>query len=269
MTPKCNRPSRRTVLGSILAGASAGLAGCAGLGATGGDVITSIDVDGTDLVLTVEPDTVDRVNLIAPSGELFRKRTIASGVSQRRIPIGVSYSPGEYEILALSDGETVGTSSVTLEPELELTELRLGRDHPDAMYDGASDSSINSEAILSVSNNGTGPTAVTALRFEGDIPYPTPEWYDENGDSGVYDEERGFGDADAVPIPAGDTVPVYSNSSPFVYLFAQDKCDPGEEAKEFTVRLIGEHELIVAREYLIYYSETHSGNCDFDIEDPQ
>ena len=264
-----NRPSRRTVLGSILAGASAGLAGCAGISGTGSDVITSIDVDGTDLVLTVEPDTIDAVNIIAPSGELFRDRSIASGASQRRIPIGISYSPGEYEIIALSDGERVATSTVTLEPELELTELRLGRDHPELMYDGASDSSINSEAILSVSNHGTGPTAVTALLFEGDVPYPTPEWYDENGDSGICDENRGFGDSDAVLVPAGKDVVLYSNTSPLSAYFDQDRCDTIGQEGRFTVRLHATQDLSISGEYSIHYHEDDSGSCDFDIGDVQ
>ena len=269
MTPQHDRPSRRTVLGSILAGASAGLAGCAGLGATGSDVITSIDVDGTDLVLTIEPNKIDAVNVITPSGELFRERTIASGASQRRIPIGVSYSPGEYEIIVLSDGETVATSSVTLEPELELTELRLGRDHPEAMYDGARLASTNSEAILTVTNHGTGPTAVTALRFEGDVPYPISDKDDRYIDSGIYDERRGFGEATAIRVPAREAVVFYSNTEPFSPIFVREKCDLVGEGGEFIVRLITSQEHNIANEYSIHYHDHNSEACDFEIEDSE
>jgi len=268
---------RRTVLGSILVGITTGLAGCSALSDSddddsstnsSGDVLQSVAVEGLELVVELERDAVDQLNLIDPSGELFGHQTIESGVSRTTISIGTDYSPGEYELIALAGGETVETTSITLEPELDLTELRLGRDYPEKMYEGASDSSTKSEAILSVANRGTGPTALTTLRFDGDVPYPTPENYDEVGRSGIYDPENDFGaDAKSIPIPAGETVLIYSNSLPFSPPITQSKCDSIGRDGQFTVHLSATHESEnLDRNYVIHYFNTSPDDCEIELE---
>ena len=276
MTNKQNTIHRRTALGSILAGISTGLAGCTSSGngsddrsADGaGDIIQSVDVDGLELVIELERDEIDQLNVIAPSGDLFSQQTIESGVSRASIDVGTDYSPGEYEIIGLADEEPVETVQVSLEPDLELTELRLAREYPDAMYDGASDSSTKSEAILSVANKGTGPTALTRLRFNGDVPYPTPEDYDEIDRSGIYDPANDFGaDAESIPIPAGETVLVYSNSLPFSPPITQSKCDSIGRDGQFTVHLSATHESVnLDRNYVIHYFNTSPDDCEIEIE---
>ncbi|SIS15901.1 hypothetical protein SAMN05421752_11558 [Natronorubrum thiooxidans] len=277
MTNKQKTIHRRTALGSILAGITTGLAGCTSSGNgsddrstdAAGDVIQSVDVDGLELVIELKRDEIDQLNVIAPSGDLFSQQTIESGVSQVSIDVGTDYSPGEYEIIGLADEESVEAVRVSLEPDLELTELRLGRDHPEEMYDGASDSQIDAEAILSVTNQGTGPTAVTALRFEGDVPFPTHESYDENDESGIYDPENDFGaDADSITIPAGETVLVYSNSRPFSPAGTRSKCNSVGRNGQFTVHLFAIHDAAdITLEYLIHYLSSDSEDCVIEIEE--
>jgi len=273
MTRKQHTRHRRIVLGSLLTGISAALAGCSTLSdpsddsSSGGDIIQSVDVDGLELVIDLERDAVDQLNVVTPSGELFAKRTIEPGVSHTTIEVGTDYPPGECELLGINDGETVETTTVTLEPDLELTELRLARNYPEEMYEGASDFRTESEAILFVTNRGTGPTAATALRFEGDVPFPSPESYDEAGESGIYDPENDFGaDAEAINLPAGETVLIYSNALPFSSVNTGSKCDSVGQDGQFTVRLSTSHAIGLTLDYVIHYLGSSPDDCGIEIE---
>jgi len=274
MTTQQKTVYRRTAIKSLLVGATAGLAGCStlndrsddGSADAAGESIQSVDVDGLELVIELERDAIDQLNLIEPSGDLFAQRSIESGVSRTTISIGTDYPPGEYELIGLASEETVETTPIALEPELELTELRLGRDYPEEMYEGARDSSTESEAILSVVNNGTGPTALTTLRFDGDVPFPSHESYDEAGESGIHDPESG-GDADSITIPAGETTVVYSNTLPFSPASTRSKCDSVGRDGQFTVSLSATHESEnLDREYIIHYLGTSPDDCEIEIE---
>ncbi|PCR92663.1 hypothetical protein CP557_08070 [Natrinema ejinorense] len=194
---------------------------------------------------------------------------IESGVSRTTVEVGTDYPPGEYELIGLADGKTVETTSITLEPDLEVTELRVGRDSPEAMYDGAAEYETETEAILSVANRGTGPTAATAIRFDGDVPLPTHESYDEVGKSGIYDPEVDFGaNAESIPIPAGETVLLYSNTRPFSPVRTRSKCDSVGRDGRFTVRLFATHkEENLALDYIIHYLSRDSDDCDIEIEE--
>jgi len=277
MTNKQKTIHRRTALGSILAGISTGLAGCTSSGNgsddrstdAAGDVIQSVDVDGLELVIELERDAIDQLNVVDPSGELFATRAIESGVSHTTIEVGTDYPPGEYELLGLNDDEPVETVQVSLEPDLELTELRLARNHPEEMYEGARDSSTEAEAILTVTNRGTGPTAATTLRFEGDVPFPSHESYDEAGESGIHDPESDFGaDAESIALPAGETVLIYSNTLPFSPASTRSKCDSIGRDGQFTVRLSTSHDIDHSLDYVIHYLGTGPDDCEIEIEGP-
>jgi len=275
MTRKQNTRHRRIVLGSIFTGISTALAGCSALSdpsdddsSSGGDVIQSVDVDALELVINLKRDAIDQLNVVAPSGELFAKRTIEPGVSHTTIEVGTDYPPGEYELLGLNDDETVETTTVTLEPELELTELRLARDYPEEMYEGARDSSTEAEAILTVTNRGTGPTAATVLRFEGDVPFPSHDSYDEAGESGIHDPESDFGaDAESIALPAGETVLIYSNTRPFSPASTRSKCDSVGQDGQFTVRLSTTHAIDLTLDFVIHYLGTAPDDCVIEIEE--
>jgi len=272
MTTQQTTVNRRTAIGSILVGITTGLAGCSRLtdrgDSTADELIQHVAVDGLELVIELERDAIDQLNVIGPSGDLFTQQTIESGVSRVTVSIGTDYSPGEYELIGLADGETVEATSIVLEPDLELTELRLGRDYPEEMYEGADDTTTEAEAILSVTNSGSGPTALTALRFEGDVPFPTHESYDEADKSGIYDPEDDFGaDADSLTISAGETVLVYSDSLPFLPVNARSKCDSVGRDGQFTVRLFATHESEnLDRDYIIHYLGTSPDDCEIEIE---
>ncbi len=273
MTTQQTTVNRRTAIGSILVGITTGLAGCSRLtdrgDSTADELIQHVAVDGLELVIELERDAIDQLNVIGPSGDLFTQQTIESGVSRVTVSIGTDYSPGEYELIGLADGEAVEATSIALEPDLELTELRLGRDYPEKMYEGASDSRTEAEAILSVTNWGTGPTALTTIRFEGDVPFPSHESYDEVGRSGIYDPDSDIGaDADLIPIPAGETVLIYSNSQPFSPAGTRSKCDSVGRDGRFTVSLSVTHESEnLDRDYIIHYLGTSPDDCDLKIEE--
>ncbi|USZ71428.1 hypothetical protein [Natronosalvus halobius] len=253
---------------------SVGLAGCAASGndETATESNDSLEftsrVEGTQLVLRFQAGVIDQVNVVDPAGELFVTRTVEAGVSRLAVEIGTEYTPGPYEVIGLDAKEVVETQSLKLEPDLELTKLRLGKEYPEEMYEGATESDTNAEAILSVTNTGTGPTAVTQLRFRGDVPLPTHESYDETGASGIYDPENDFGaDADAIVIPAGETVLIYSNNRPFSPTGRGVECGLAGTRGHFTVELASVHQSEKASlEYEIQYQDTESHGCEYKIE---
>ncbi|MFP8958309.1 hypothetical protein ACLI4Y_16440 [Natrialbaceae archaeon A-CW3] len=276
------RICRRTALTGVTTGLVAALAGCASRSDSGdqdGDSdtniedeesgpIQSITLEETQLVIDLERDAATRLNVIDPAGELFAHRVIEAGVTQTKIDLGVEYIPGAYEFIALSDEETVGSVTMTLEPNLEFTDLRLARDHPEEMYEGANRFAMEGDAIVYITNSGSGPTAVTALRFRGDVPLPTHSSYDEVGVSGIYNLESDFGgDADTVIIPSKETVRIYSNTVPFSPARIYNRCETiGEEGK-FTVEFTSTHPSDDASiEYGIDYFTSDEDDCQFEIE---
>ncbi|UTF54849.1 hypothetical protein [Natronosalvus rutilus] len=265
---------RRTALRVLALATSVGLAGCTASddseSATESNDSLEFDsrVEGTQLVLAFKAGVIDQVNVVDPSGELFVTRTVEAGVSRLTVEIGAEYTPGTYEVVGLAAKEVVETQILKLEPDLELTELRLGKEYPEEMYEGATESDTNAEAILSVTNTGTGPTAVTQLRFRGDVPLPTHESYDETGVSGIYDPENDFGaDADAIVIPAGETVLIYSNTWPFSPTARGIDCDLAGEDGHFTVELFSiHHSQSISLEYKIQYAESDTYGCSYKVE---
>jgi len=270
---------RRSVLTGVTTGLVSALAGCMGQGDSGGQdnsspaddtssPIESITVDETQLVIDLERNTVTQVNVIDPAGELFANRPIEAGVSQTTVDLGFEYPPGTYEFIALSGDETLGAATMDLEPDLEFSDLRLARDYPEEMYEGADQFAMEGDGIVYVTNHGSGPTAITALRFRGDVPHPTHSSYDETGDSGIVDLENDFSRyADAVIIPSGKTVRVYSNNRPFTPSRIYNKCETIGKRGEFTVEFTSTHASEdTSAEYSIQYLTSETGDCVFDIE---
>lgn len=115
-----------------------------------------VTIDGTSLVVEFAADSeFDQINLIQPSGELFGQRDVATGAQQVSFDLGTSYEPGEYEIVALSGEETVGESSLSVEPNLGIVEMGIGRNQPEEMWDGPEDE-IEEEAFVTIENQGVG-----------------------------------------------------------------------------------------------------------------
>ncbi len=271
---------RRTVLSGIVTGAVVAVSGCLSGGENddpesettnpGGDgVFTNIFVDGTELVLEFTDEaSIDQVNVIDPDGELFTERSISTGVGRETIEIGTGYQPGEYTVIALENDTEQTTQSILIEPDVQITDLRLGRNHPDEMFEGASERQIRTEAIVTLKNSGTGPDEAIALSFAGDIPGPTSDLLDE---SGIYDTESDIRrHSDAVLLPPKEEVVIYSYSSPFTSASENVSCSPETEYGEFEV--IVETTLQdepLSTTYKVLYTGENLLECDIEIRGEQ
>lgn len=270
--------SRRTVLGSIVTGAAVAVSGCmSGSSETkqseadetkDGDsgIFDAVFVEGMDLVLELtEESSIDHVNVIAPDGELFAERTIPTGVRRETIQIGTSYTPGDYEIIALEDEEEQATQSLTIEPDVNITDLRLARNHPEEMFEGASDIDIRTETIIRLENTGTGPDEIVGLSFSGDIPRPTPSNFSE---SGIYDTESDLNrHADSVELPPGGEILIFSQLMPFSASGDNVSCSPNTVEGEFEVTLESAvREDPTSASYMISYTGKDLNECEIEVE---
>jgi len=285
MTQKHSQLSRRTALQTISTAALASIAGC--MNSNGNSESPSdgtpssndrgplqrVVVDGTAIVVELSEETdVSQVNLIQPNGELFGQRDVATGAQQVSFEIGTSYTPGEYRVLALEGEETVQESALSVQPNLSIVEMGIGKNQPEEMWDSSSDK-ISKEAFVSVENQGNGPDAITQLFFIGDVPYPSDEEgtnYDENDDvSGIYDPEEDS-EVDEVVIEPGEQLTLYSYRSPFAFVRGEGtSCESEEQTGSFEVILetrVGTNR--VSNTYSIHYSASEEfDNCEITISE--
>jgi hypothetical protein len=277
--------SRRNVLRTAAGAALVSVAGCLtddGDSGTPGDGTDSPDgqgplqrvaVEGTTLVVELSPDAdVDQINLIQPNGELFGTRDVAAGAQQVSFEIGTSYAPGDYSVIALRDEETVAEMSLSLQPDLEIVEMGIGRNQPEKMWDGPRDE-IAEEAFVTVENQGSGPDAITKLLFIGDVPYPSDEegtnYADSDDISGIYDPQSDS-EVNEVIVGAGEQITVYSSRSPFAFVpGAGTSCTEDEQSGEFELILetqVGDSR--IEKGYAIQYSaSSEPDGCDITISE--
>lgn len=230
-------------------------------------------VDGTAIIVELSEETdVSQVNLIQPNGEPFGQRDVATGAQQVSFEIGTSYTPGEYRVLALEGEETVQESALSVQPDLSIVEMGIGKNQPEEMWDSSSDK-ISKEAFVSVENQGNGPDAITQLLFIGDVPYPSDDEgtnYDENDDvSGIYDPEEDT-EVDEVVIEPGEQLTLYSYRSPFAFVRGEGtSCESEEQTGNFEVILetrVGTNR--VSNTYSIHYSASEEfDNCEITISE--
>ena len=272
--------TRRTVLSGIATGTAVAASGClSGSSETGqsesgddsdeyGGIFDAVFVDGMDLVLELtEESSVDHVNVIDPAGELFAERTIPTGVRRETIELGTSYSPGDYEIVALEDEEEQTTRSLTIEPAVRIADLRLGQNHPDEMFEGATERETRNEVILTLKNEGTGPDAATRLSFQGHIPRQTPD-EDTFEESGLYDTEDEISrHADSIDLPPNEEVIVYSYRRPFSAATERVSCTPDTEHGEFDVIVeTAVQDAEIVETYEVSYTGEDLIECDIEVE---
>ncbi|RQG95538.1 hypothetical protein [Natrarchaeobius chitinivorans] len=272
-----NLINRRTVLSGIATGSTAITCGCLSGGENTGfkpgentlgtnGIFEDIFIDGTDLVLEFSDDSsIDHVNVIDPNGELFAERQIAAGVDRTRIEIGLEYDPGEYDIIALENDGVQTTQSVVIEPDVRITDLRLARNHPEKMFEGASDIDIRTEAIVGLENAGSGPDQAIRLAFSGEVPRPTPDEYEM---SGIYDRDSDIRqESEGVEILPGEELTVYSQLMPFSESGQNVSCSPDTVEGAFQVVLeTAIQEKIVSEEYSVSFTGESLGECDIQIE---
>ncbi|QLG60274.1 hypothetical protein [Halorarum salinum] len=268
MTERDTDTYRRIALGTIAGSVLLPLTGCAELVDGGGgrsNAIRNLSVSELQLVVDLREDaTVGELTVVSPSGEEFATRSVSPGVTRETFDLGMPYEPGEYEVYATTDGEAVGESALEIRPNPRITDLKLGRNHPDEMYEGASDQAIRSEVIVSVENKGTGPDAITALRFSGDVPQPTPEDFEE---SGIYDtsEELG-GHQEQVYVSPEERTTLFSNSRPFSPTGSNVSCGGEAVEGEFTMTILSTiRDSPIRGGYNITYSEGSQSECDISL----
>jgi hypothetical protein len=266
MTHHTPSTTRRTVLTTIATG-SVAVAGCTDSGSTGspgaGD-ISRVDVDGTELVVEYNAETsATGLAVIAPSGEAFAERELTAGASRETIAIGTAYPPGTYTVQLVDEQSVVAAVEQSLRPDVVIRELKLGRNHPDEMYEGAADFTVTSEVIVTIENIGTGPEELTRLHFDGDIPRPTPDELEESGIAAVnqpvtYTEPV---------ISPGDTTNIYSITFPFAPGGDVVSCTPEGTDGQFTVTLLGNVAgELTEREYDVTYQGQDLTDCQISVE---
>lgn len=170
------RISRRRLLGAVGATGVVGLAGCSnaptgstptGTAPKSGQPIRETSFEGESLVVQLADDhEVSRLNLIDPNDELFTQASVAQGQTTVRLQIldmgnygtnAEHYPPGEYELLAIGEGES---SSITLSLQPELNILKISQfANPESDYDYG-------KLTVEVRNIGTGPTWVNEISYE-------------------------------------------------------------------------------------------------------
>lgn len=271
MTRPLQRIDRRTALQTVAGAALAGIAGCLsresspGNGTNAADgPLQQVDVDGTAVVVTLVSNAdVDQLNLIQPNGELFAQQSVAAGVQQVSFEIGTAYPPGKYGIVALQGEETVTEYSFDLQPEVHIRAVGLFRNHPEKPWDevygeSQTDSKKNGEAFVTIQNTGNGPTAITELRFTGDIPNSI----DNPRGNRIYGNDR-------VVVPAGETVDLFSDSFPFGSKVGDDGmgCSTSGNRGQFTVILeLQTNPQEVTKAYNVEYAGSDQmQNCNITI----
>ena len=161
---------------------------------------------------------------------------------------------------------------MTVQPDLQIVEMGIGRNQPEKMWDGPEDE-IKEEAFVTIENQGTGPDAVTKLLFIGDVPYPSDEegtnYADDEDVSGIYDPNSDS-EVEQVIIASGEQITIYSSRSPFAFVpGAGTSCSEESKTGEFDLiletRVGGDR---ITKTYSIQYSASQeSDNCEISISE--
>lgn len=258
--------TRRTVLTTIAAG-SLGGAGCTDSQAPGtssADALSAVTVEGTDLVIEYDADTsATGLAVIAPSGEAFAERELTPGASQATVPIGTTYAPGTYTVQLVDADSVVAAVERSLQPDIVIRDLKLARNHPEELFEGAGNLTVTGEVILTVENVGTGPEKITKLRFDGEVPNPTSDELSGSGIMGVDQPVR------YVKPVVGTEKPytLYSATLPFGPSSDVVSCTPEGVSGRFTVTLAGN---VAGRLAEQRYDATYQGedltDCQITVE---
>ncbi|GGL44511.1 hypothetical protein GCM10009037_29870 [Halarchaeum grantii] len=231
----------------------------------------NVGVQGTTLVVDLVSDTdIEHVNLVKPNGSLFGTRDVAQGASRVSFDVGTTYTPGEYELVAVTGDQTVGTTTRTLRPDLQIIEMGIGRNQPEKMWNG-SKQEIADEAYVVVRNGGSGPVSVTQLLFLGMAPYPSGEngtgYADDPDISGIYDPQSDS-EASKVTFGPGEQKTLYSSRSPFAFVPGSGTtCTDSVQQGTFTVSLETDPDASsTSKMYDIRYSAAEKfNNCTLTI----
>ncbi|WP_255291542.1 hypothetical protein [Natrinema sp. CBA1119] len=123
----------------------------------------------TALVVELASDTeANSVNLLNPNGEMNALQRVEEGATQVTFQLlgeaEDGYTPGDYRVVAVAGDETVGETTISLEPEVTITDVKWAKNHPDMDWD--KDRSMWQQfAVLTVENTGNAPTYLTAFQW--------------------------------------------------------------------------------------------------------
>ena len=220
-----DRVSRRRVLKGSVAFTATGLAGCLGgsSGPLSNPIIQETAVSGRSLVVTLQSDhSVSTLNVIGPSGSQFRSASVATGATSVEVPLfdyrrGWYYEPGEYELVAVSDGEEVASTTVELVPDLQVTDVQQ-------YTEGRPTPSNRANLRVTVENMGTGPTWVYYVGYPG-APYSpaTNVPTDEAARTGPLLHLEQPQSVSEVIVAPGESTTVIGRRSPLL-LSSDDEC---------------------------------------------
>jgi len=207
---------RRTVI-SGLSGALVALAGCSsspsdtdspGSGTSPppgseSDTVERVAMTETDLVVELASDiNADSVNLINPNGEMNSLQRVQEGATQVTFQLlgeaEDGYTPGDYRVVAVAGDETIGETTISLKPELTITDVNWAQNHPDMDWD-KDRSTWQQLAAFTVENTGNAPSFLTTAR-----------WTDAPLCRVKSQETMEFGQNTL--LPAGETTTVYSSA---------------------------------------------------------
>jgi len=259
-------PRRRTVLTTIATGGLVAVSGCASDASSepGEGAFSDVHVEGTALVVEYDAETsATGLAVIAPSGEAFAERELTPGASRETIPLGTAYPPGTYTVQLVDADRVVAAVEQSIQPDIVIRELQLGRNNPEDMFEDAGNFTITSEVIVTVENVGTGPERLIGLQFTGDVPRPTP---DELSGSGIMAVNRPVRYTE-LNVGPGETHTLYSGTSPFGPNSDVVSCTPEGTSGQFTVGLEGNvAHGVVEQEYNVTYQGEDLTDCQITIE---
>src|SRR6056297_1073200 len=173
---------RRTLLTGVTSGVAA-VAGCSssdkkpdssttanGRNAT----FESIEWEGTTLVAKLHSDvTADRVTLVNPSGTTVRTGWPEKGSPGAHLSLlgegSEGYTPGDYTLVAYAGNSEVGDTTVSLDPELTIRDVKWAKNHPTLDWE-KDESTWENHAALVIENTGTAPTYLSSVKWT-DAPF--------------------------------------------------------------------------------------------------
>ncbi|WP_242437212.1 hypothetical protein [Halorubrum lacusprofundi] len=123
----------------------------------------------TALVVELASDTdADSVNLINPNGEMNSLQRVQEGATQVTFQLlgetEDGYTPGEYHVVAVAGDKTIGETTISLEPQVTITDVIWAQNNPDMDWE-KSGSAWQQFAALTVKNTGNAPTYLTAVEW--------------------------------------------------------------------------------------------------------
>jgi len=251
-------PTRRYVLGCI-AGASA-LAGCAN-SSTSSIRFDQVTTDGTSLVIELETtEGVEELSVIDPDGAAFSTVDATAGQTRYTIELGTRYTPGEYEINAVVNGEIAATTTIELRPDIKITDIGVGENHLDQMPEDLP--FPDTQIIVSAENTGTGPDAITNLEITGDVPNPTTR--QSQDESGIFDIKNGYGEVSFLEVGTDEKMRLFSSTRPFGR--QSNMCEDGSVLINLLTTVSEED---VSERYSVSYQETNQDDCSVTIQEAE